>query len=307
MNSKFNSVNPCVKILSLAFSALLPMLGDLSEARAETKNLTVKSAWSMPMLEISGLSIAGDRLFSLSDREHDLLSIPLVRSDDDAVRTDDSSHKALSINIPDSEQAQWEAVNVNEQSGIFGLKEITNQIFHFDQEGRRLKTYDLANWSGRSNPDRGLEGMLLMRGGHFLVALEADQAALIEYGPQGDSPIGLSSTNKSILTPEDSFEAPSSTQLVPLAAWTLADAGSCRFSDLARGSDGSVLILGKTCMKVMAVKELKVGSVNFQVSEKWSIPAEVDHPEGLQVLGDKSFLISSDLQTVAKNLYLLTY
>jgi hypothetical protein len=299
-------VNPCVKILSLVV-ATLPLFTSFGRAQAETKNLTVKSAWVMPMKEVSGLSISGDRLFSLSDREHDLLSIPLVRSDDDAVRTDDSTHKVLSIDIPDSEQAQWEAVNVNEQSGVFGLKETSNQIFHFDNEGRRLKTYDLANWSGRKNSDRGLEGMLLMRGGHFLIALEADQAALIEYGPKGEAPIGLSSTSKSILASNEAFAAPSSNQLVPLAAWTLADAGSCQFSDLARASDGSVLVLGKGCMKVMAVKELKIGSVNFKVSEQWSIPSEVDHPEGIQVLGNNSFLISSDLQAIDKNLYLLNY
>jgi uncharacterized protein YjiK len=214
--------------------------------------------------------------------------------------------QTLAIDIPESEQAQWEAVNVNETAGIFGLKEVSNQIFHFDKDGQGLKTYDLAAWSGRKNPDRGFEGMLLMGSGHFLVALEADQAALIEYGPKGDSAIGLSAENKNVLAPDEQFEAPSSSQLVPLAAWTLANAGSCRFSDLARANDGSVLILGKTCMKVLRVAELKPSSSSFKLIEEWSIPAEIDHPEGIQMLSDSTFLISSDLQPIEKNLYLLS-
>lgn len=260
------------------------------------------------MVEISGLSIAGDRLFAVSDRDHELLSLPLEDAEALTLNMDSSDRLDLASGLPAQEQAQWEAVSVNESSGVFALQESESKIFQFDADGRNLKSFQLGAWQGRNDESRGFEGLMLMRSGHFLVALETDTAALIEYGPKGESPIGLSPGNRALLASNETFNPPDATELVPLASWTLKEgAGSCKYSDLARADDGGILILMKGCMKVAQVTELSLSKDTFTVDRSWAIPSSIEHPEGLQALGDRGLLISSDIKTKTNNLYWLTF
>lgn len=257
------------------------------------------------MLEISGLAISDNQVYFASDREHDLLNIALDADNTRDVNLDNLSKVDLQLNIPSNQQAQWEAIAVSANEGVFLAKETGSEIFHYTQGGQLLKKYKLKTWEGRKNPDRGFEGIFLLNNGHFLIALEADPAALIEYGPAGDSPVGI---EKNAQVKASEFNPPSTGELVPLHAWTIEKSlGGCEFSDLAEAPQGGLLILMKGCMKVAHISELKPSVQKFAVDNVYNIPGEVWHPEGLQVLPNGDFLIATDIKDVKTNLYRLSF
>lgn len=273
-------------------------------APAEAKTLTIQSRYAAPMVEISGLSISENQVSLISDREHDLLQIPLAG---ETLRDLDMGAQAkveIEMNIPTSQQAQWEAVAVSAREGVFLVKETGSEIYHFNSGGRLVKKYALKTWVGRKNPDRGFEGVFLMQNGHFLIALEADPSALIEYGPEGDEAVGI---EKDALVKASDFQPPAADRLVPLASWTIEKSvGACEYSDLAEAPEGGLLILMKSCMKVARVAELKPSKSTFAVADIWNVPSEVFHPEGLQVLPNGDILIATDIKEKGTNIYRLS-
>src|SRR4029079_4251463 len=82
----------------------------------------------------------------------------------------------------------------------------------------------VLNPAWRRAPNSRGEGLLLLRRGHVLIAKERDTACLIEFGPPGDRPIGV--TADTVLAPAAPVQTPETTQCaaVPLAVWSLSAA-----------------------------------------------------------------------------------
>ena len=104
----------------------------------------------------------------------------------------------------------------------------------------------LLNPAWRHAPNSRGEGILLLRRGHVLVAKERDAPCLIEFGPPGDRPIGV--TPDTILTPDEPFQPPddANADLVPLLVWPLGEPTAAMLptiNDLALGPDGRVYAL----------------------------------------------------------------
>ncbi len=274
--------------------------------RASNK-LNLDAQWTIPMIEVSGLSINGDHLIAESDNTSDLLSIPLKRDNSSVVEIAEATKIPLKMHGFRA-SSQWEALATDATAEIFLLQENQNRIYEFNAAGEQVRSYSLANWSGRTDMSKGYEGMLLLANGHFLLALDSNVTALVEYGPANESAGGLMAGASATLPADEEFRAPGDTSLVPLAAWTMKDMPSgCRFSDLARMPDGNVAILGKACLQIFEVAKLDPAKATFKYTASWSLPSSLPHVEGLQAFGDEGFLVASDLDTQQKNLFLLKF
>lgn len=304
MKNKFNRLVSCVQNSKVFYACFfLNACGLAQVSAAASRGLEIADRWKVPMYEVSGLSLVDDTLFMISDREHDVLTASLPENERNPVRLGRTAHLGVTLSIPSSQQAQWEGVAVDRESGVFLLNESENKVYQFTTEGKKAKTFKLKGWVGRQNPDRGLEGIFLMRNSHILIALETEPAALIEYGPSGDEALGLSLAQNNYLGKDEAFVAPSADELVPLAAWTFNQEGSCQLSDLAKAEDGGLLILMKGCMRIRHFSELNVASKTATPDQAWTLPSEIPHPEGLQAIGEQEFIVASDLKTVDTNLF----
>ena len=97
-----------------------------------------------------------------------------------------------------------------------------------------------GQWDDASS--RG-EGLVFLRGGRLLVAQEKRPRALIEFGPVGTRPQGLSSED--LLAPGESWEAPTGqVDFVPLSMWELKSAAKKALGDVSRSGRTSTEICG---------------------------------------------------------------
>ncbi len=293
-----------MRLKQLALPALMSFCVNSGAAYSAETNLVISERLAAPMVELSALASDQGQLLFASDREHDLLKVSAEESGVSQSSLNLPQRVNLDLNLSSSEQAQWEALFSTPQDGLFLVKETGSEIYHFAANGQKLQTYTLASWSGRQNPKRGFEGILPLRRGHVLIALEAEPPALIEYGPEGDTVVGFTKGDTKL---SEAFVAPSTTQLVPLAAWTIKSSlGDCEYSDLAEDPKGGFYILMKGCMKLVKVEQLKPENSTFKAAEVHSIPSEIYHPEGLNVREDGDFWIGIDIKEKGTNLYRLT-
>lgn len=302
---------------NFAFSAIFIMSVILGVSLPEPKplhaeagkssgiDLEIKKTWSIPLREISALSLFDQSLYLASDNVRDFLRIPF--EGDDFKNIDESKGKPLNLKAPKgmklSKKSQWEGLAIDKAGGIFAVKESKDQIFQFTNEGLLTRVYQLQYFDGRKNSKKGYEGLLLMKNSHFLIALTAPPT-LIEYGPKGDKPLGVN--HETLLLKDSAFTPPSSSsdELYPLASWTLDSPSGCETSDLSLSSLGSVLVLLKDCYHIVRTPNLDPSKKSFTPEQIWNYPSAIVHAEGLLEKND-SFLIGVDQILESKNLFWL--
>jgi len=308
-----------------------------SHLQAGTLDLTIAERWSAPIREVSALALKDDVLYLASDDAQDLLKIP--KSPGASYGLDVATSTGLSLSASGkkklSRKSQWEALTFDPNGSLFALKETKNEIYQFSARGEGKRVYSLAVWDGRKKKDKGFEGLLLLKNGHMLLA-QTKPGALVEYGPKGDSPLGLrplffpndkESENGSgsgrekekVKTiekekeklkgsenqPFDEARAAASSELVPLQAWLLEDPAGCQPSDLALDVDGSLLILLKDCFHILRIKTLNLAKKSFVADDSYRIPEEIEHAEGLVAIGSHGFLVAVDQKDTKNNLFRL--
>ncbi len=293
-----------MRLTKLALPALISFCAVSTKAFSAQANLLIVERFQAPMRELSALAQREGELLFASDREHDLLRALFEGPALSQSALDLEAKIPLDLDIPSSEQAQWEAMLVSGKEGLFLLKETGSEIFHFSPEGASLGSFELQAWNGRKNPKRGFEGILPLRNGHFLIALEAEPPALIEYGPEGDESVGF---QKGDIKLSESFVPPATKRLIPLKAWTTdTSVGDCEYSELAEDPEGGFYILMKSCLKIVKVDELKANKSTFKATTIYSVPNEIDHPEGLSVGQEGDFWLGIDRKDKGTNLYRLS-
>ena len=159
------------------------------------------------------------------------------------------------------------------------------------------------DWA-RPDASRG-EGLALLRQGHLLVAKEKKAAGLVEFGPAGDAPLGVSPG--SLLGPDEAFDLRGEA-LVALAWWPLPKAVAKRFhdlSDLAPGHEGGLWLLSdqSRCFGRL-VLPLEPGA-DVEVVDVVDLPAAVTKPEGLAFLPGGVVAVAEDRHDTQDNLWLL--
>jgi hypothetical protein len=148
----------------------------------------------------------------------------------------------------------------------------------------------VLNPAWRREPNSRGEGLLLLRRGHVLVAKERAAPSLIEFGPPGDRPAGV--TADTVLAPDEPFQRPQTAEarLVPLAVWQLSGATALpTINDLARGPDGRVYALSAHTQVIARMEQRLVPGERARATAAWQIsdrlPGGRDaRPEGLTFL-----------------------
>ncbi|RYZ56991.1 MAG: hypothetical protein EOP07_11130 [Proteobacteria bacterium] len=264
-------------------------------------DLEIKKTWSIPLREISALSLFDKNLYLASDNERDFLRLPIDGGDFKTMEV--SQSKSLSLKAPKgmklSKKSQWEGLAIDKAGTMFAVKESKDQIFQFTNDGLATRLYQLQYFDGRKNKRKGYEGLLLMKNSHVLIALTAPPT-LIEYGPKGEKALGVN--HETLLLKDSAFTPPSSDDLYPLASWTLESPKGCETSDLTLSSLGSVLVLLKDCFHIVRAPNLDPSKKSFTPEQVWNYPSEIDHAEGLVEMND-AFLISVDQMSDSRNLF----
>lgn len=210
----------------------------------------------------------------------------------------------------------WEGVAADGANNFFFLQEHTQSLVVMDRQLDSFlhvlhfnfsEAFDAAVAKGARKVRKNAlgEGLVLLKNGHVLIAKENFPVALVEFGPDGDDPLGF---GPEALLPEGeafSFKGEDfHQQLVPLHSWTLATHGKCDISELALDKNQQLLAMSEDCLTIYRYPELKVG-VDPEPSEVFLLPGEIQSPEALAVLGDE-WLVGSDVANKKQfNLYRL--
>jgi len=276
------------------------------------------SRWTVPLPEISGLSSraveGGMLLLALGDDQVAFALATVV----DGVPGEFSVVTADDVGArPGYEEraTQLEAVAVDGAGRAWLLTEGTSMVGGVDLAERRIVSRlqidtstvpELhASWS-KKNASRG-EGMLLLRDGHLLVAKEKKPAGLVELGPRGHEPHGVSA--QTLLGPDEAWTPPSDGDgLAGLAWWPWEGSGTSDLhdlSDLAPDHDGGVWVLSdqSRCLTRLVLPLEPGGPIEVSGTEE--LPKTIAKPEGLAFLGDGLIAVADDRKDTRDNLTIL--
>jgi hypothetical protein len=288
--------------------------------------VTSRTVGSIPLQEVSGLARGRDRsgdpiVVAIGDRAALVAWAPLSAGVEHLQwQTADLSHAAGS-RIPQRDP-QIEGVALDGRMGVVIVQEFPNRAEVIDAAGGSVRAqvvFDVpdlpaladvhASWQ---DPDGShTEGIVLMRAGHVLLVKEKGPAALLEFGPAGEAPLGL---RPEAWLPDDRTwdVAPGEVVLTCLAAWRPSEdlRRACPdFSDAAVRGDGRLLLTGDQAQVLVAVDEHPPAgdphSGEFSAAGIWRVSGIEDKPEGVVVLPDGDVLIACDRRKVARNLFVV--
>jgi uncharacterized protein YjiK len=145
------------------------------------------------------------------------------------------------------------------------------------------------------------EGILLLRDGHLLVAKEKDPAGLVEFGPAGSAPLGIST--QTLLPDDEGWDEPQG-DLVALAWWPWEGEGTDDLddlSDLAPDHRGGVWVLSDEgrCLAEL-VLPLHPGAAPA-VRRTQALPRSIAKPEGLAFLDVDLVAVADDFKDKGKD------
>lgn len=319
--------------LDWAFFCALPVLSISAigaEERETQKTLEIVGQYGVPIRELSGLAIAmpptppvpsapsenGEDKAPASDAtDLHLYAVGDITHEVARMRIDPASGM-MDVRVSDvapalgrdaGDHSQWEAVATDGAGTVCMLDETRGEISCLDpgldrerarfnlriEDAPDMKGLERA-WEQHSN-SRG-EGMILLRNGHILVLKEKRPAMLIEFGPEGEAPMGYGA--ESFLREGEvfSFSRPSGRTDEPgaspaaaparsvatlraLKAWAFSD----RLNELAKdaseialGPDGRVYLLSQESAVIVRLeKDLKPTEkkVTADGDAYWHLPA----------------------------------
>lgn len=215
--------------------------------------------------------------------------------------------------MPDGD-SQLEAIAVDGGSLVAMMREDPPVVLVAETEARTLRaTITLTAPPGSplhgrwDDPSSRGEGLVLLRGGRLLVAKEKRPRALVEFGPVGSSPRGLSRDD--FLAPDESWDAPDgAVDYVATAMWRLRGDAKGVLGDisaLAVGRDRSLWLLSdkSSCVARVPLDEplTPSGREIRQVEEVWRLPKKTEKPEGIVALDDDRLLVAMDTSSTTGN------
>jgi hypothetical protein len=312
--------------------------GESAEPRKAQGELAVTARYNVPIAELSGLAIVrsaeeasgpaatnGISLYAIGDASYEIASIRINSSSGDA-----------SIHLNDAVQmlgkhngnaSQWEAIATDSVDTICMLSETRSEVCCLDLGLRNdhgtlkldvsgIKHLDRV-WQDRPN-SRG-EGMILMKNGHALILKEKQPSMLIEFGPEGDLPMGygpdtfLEHGEAFAIRQSKPQSNPQSNIWVALKAWEFSD----RLGELARdaseitlGPDGRVYLLSQessTLIRLEKVLKPNEDKITVDHDAYWKLPRGIEKAEGLVIDAEMHPWIGIDIKQKDKtNLFRLS-
>jgi hypothetical protein len=269
---------------------------------SKAPKLEVLDTADIPLREVSGLALLGGRLLAVGDHDPVLFTAPMEPF---PLRWEGVDLAGL--DLPDA-GTQFEAVQPAGEHTVLILQEQPARVLLIDltatslvgtlilevPESHRLRQSWLGDRSSRG------ESLILTARGHLLVVKEKDPAAILEFGPAGDVPVGWCRGGQT------EPPAPGDATLTVLSTWWLDD-GLARqlpdISDAAVGPDGCLYVLsdqGSAIARLPDVLDPAGGGVG--AAAVWRIAGRPENAEGLVILADGTPLIGLDTKAPRRNL-----
>jgi hypothetical protein len=282
--------------------------------------LRVRRVVDVPLPEVSGICLRRGRngrmsFIAVGDREAKIAWFFLARGKEDRIDWHTRDLVNLSGSIVPERDSQIEAVCADGLGRILLLQETPPRVEVIDPKASKVvASIDLTvegpgqmarAWSDPKG-SRG-EGMVLLPGGHLLVAKEKHPAALIEFGPQ-DSPSRGLARGGALADGERWPNRKGRDQLVCLAIWLPDEtlARTCAdFSDLEIGPDGFLYLLSDKSCTIVRLGDLPAGGGTATLQEAWRLDDLDGKPEGLAFTADGSAIVGLDMRKPRRNLVLL--
>jgi hypothetical protein len=308
--------------------------GEPAEPQKARRELAVTARYNVPIAELSGLAIVrsaeeasgpaatnGISLYAIGDASYEIASIRINSSSGDASIHLNDSFQTLGKH--NGNTSQWEAIATDSVDTICMLSETRSEVSCLDLglkndhgtfklDVSAIKRLDRA-WKDRPN-SRG-EGMILMKNGHALILKEKQPSMLIEFGPEGDLPMGYGPDT--FLEHGEAFtirqSKPQSNIWVALKAWEFSD----RLGELARdaseitlGPDGRVYLLSQessTLIRLEKVLKPNEDKITVDHDAYWKLPRGIEKAEGLVIDAEMHPWIGIDIKQKDKtNLFRLS-
>lgn len=285
-----------------------------------TKKLRVHRALDVPLREVSGICLRRGRnrqmsLVAVGDRVAKVAWLSLPPSDSVSLEWSTMSVSKVSGSKVPQNDPQIEAVCADGAGRVLFLQESPPRVELVDFEVSKVVASIRLLVPGRSqlarswsNPkgSRG-EGVVLLRGGHLLVAKEKDPPALIEFGPARARSRGL--IQGGILTGGAKWPiGDGEHEFVALAVWwpdKALEKNCADFSDLEIGPDGRLYVLSDKSAAIARLDDLMAGGGTATLTASWQLKDVDGKPEGLAFASDGRAVVALDTRKRRNNLVLL--
>lgn len=208
--------------------------------------------------------------------------------------------------------SQWEGISADANGLLFVLEESPGTVHVFDSSAKRLIqtiTLDYKHEGLRAGDfeENSLgEGIALLQNGHILILKEKDPAMLIEFGPDGDEPYGVSPETLIAKREPFALSAGEKIKYKPLKWWRFTDKSRSfmqDLSELAVGPDGILYALSDESNRLARLESrLRVKEDKVNIKAYWDLPKSMEHPEALTFIGNAP-VVGVDTKNGRENLF----
>jgi hypothetical protein len=290
------------------------------EKKRKKARLEVRSSFDVPLQEVSGICLRRGRdgrlsLVAVGDRVAVAAWAALPRKDTGSLDWETADIARLAGSRLAKRDPQIEAVCADGAGRVLLLQETPARAELVDPAASRVVAEVTLEVHGRddlarswNDPDgsRG-EGVVLLPGGHLLVAKEKDPAALVEFGPKGARSRGLGG-GAALPAGARWPLAPGGHRYVALAVWWPDKAlrKACDdFSDLEVGPDGRLYVLSDQTASIARLEDLAPGGGTAALAISWRLRGLDGKPEGLAFTAEGRAIVALDTKKARHNLALL--
>jgi hypothetical protein len=272
-------------------------------------------SWNLGVPEVSGLGLRRDprsgsiELIAVSDRTTTFVRL---RADGTGQLPADQPHRRAAQHhqvhrLPDGLDrsgggSQWEGVAGDGAGRLTVLCERTSELLVISPEFRFERRIRLRHeWE--LDEQVGLESVVLLRNGHVLAAKQRRPLRLLEFGPAGDEPIGM--TPSMALPADQPAQLSAATELHTLAAWSFADDTLRSINDIAAHA-GCLYVISSRSRRIARIR--LPASQPLRIESWWPLPADVAgsgdaKAEGLIVDDQLGVLVGVDSHDDEPNLH----
>jgi hypothetical protein len=277
-------------------------------ARVVADAIALGSAARTGIPELSGLAVRREpgtgrlQVVAIGDRRFDIAIGDWNDSGGERFETVEAALMFEAARRSQTGPSQWEAVATDGSGAVIALREDPAELHAFDPRIARLthvvglrvprSTGFASDWD--RDPNARGEGLVLLRRGHVLVLKEKQPIALVEFGPAGEAPLGLSADTR--LGDDATFELPASSggSLDALKVWRAGSSVRDRvpdLSDLALDSRGRLYTVSDEASEILLLSgvsdaeaarfTLLPSSDSFRAIAAWRLPSQLPNVEGL--------------------------
>ena len=287
--------------------------------------LQLEAKTALPLTEISAFALRkgedGTELIAVADDDFGVLCVPLSGDG----QLGESDRRDLWRKLPmdvvtSSDGSQFEGVACDGDGRVLVLQEGPERVLVLSRDLDLVHTIHLVvdpidpdfgeKWHEDDNA-RG-EGMLLLRNGHLLIAKQRKPIRLIEFGPLGDDPLGVSP--QTLLPAGEPYEVPpgdGAAKFSVLASWSLGGGDDEddfeSINDLAADADGRLFLLSSRKRRIACIEEsLRAGEKHAKFAHVWDLPDgtpgdEDNRPEALVLPFEGAALVGIDTKRPGDN------